>query len=151
MISTQELSSLLATLYAAPLEPEKWQVFLDHLCALTNISSGYLVASHPTEGNTILAGGGLNFDPEIFHLYNEHYGANDPYRAPLVANLRVGLIQGEDLVSHASLVESELYNEVLSRYDMEYMHMLSCNCNNDQAEVLSLWPMCRRPSGSARK
>jgi hypothetical protein len=83
MTSTKELSTLLATLYAAPLEPEKWQVFLDHLCALTNISSGYLVGSHPTEGNLVLAGGGLNFDPEVFNLYNEHYGANDPYREPL--------------------------------------------------------------------
>lgn len=29
MISTGELSERLATLYAAPLEPEKWQVFFD--------------------------------------------------------------------------------------------------------------------------
>src|ERR1700734_1945266 len=139
MISTEELSSLLATLYAAPLEPTKWHAFLEHLCSLTNIDSGYLVGSHPTEGNVCLAGGGLNFDPEVFRLYNEHYGANDPYRDPLMSNPRIGLIQGEDLVSHSTLLESELYNEVLSRYDLEYMNMLSCNCRNGQAELLSLW------------
>jgi DNA-binding CsgD family transcriptional regulator len=139
MISTEELSSLLATLYAAPLEPTKWQSFLEHLCSLTNIDSGYLVGSHPTEGNLVLAGGGLNFDPEVFRLYNEHYGANDPYRDPLMSNPRIGLIQGEDLVTHSTLLESELYNEVLSRYDLEYMNMLSCNCSNGQAELLSLW------------
>ena len=139
MISTKELSALLATLYAAPLEPGKWQVFLDQLCALTDISSGYLVGSHPNQGNLVLAGGGLNFDPEVFSLYNEHYGANDPYRAPLIANPRVGLIQGEDLVPHTTLLESELYNEVLSRYDLEYMNILSCNCSSDSAELLSLW------------
>ena len=139
MISTKELSALLATLYDAPLEPEKWQIFFDRLCALTNISSGYLIGSHPTEGNLCLAGGGLNFDPEVFRLYNGHYGSNDPYRAPLLANPRIGLIQGEDLVSHATLLDSELYNEVLSRYDLEYMNMLSCNCSNEQAELLSLW------------
>lgn len=139
MISTEELSSLLATLYAAPLEPTKWQSFLEHLCSLTNIDSGYLVGSHPTEGNLVLAGGGLNFDPEVFRLYNEHYGANDPYRDPLMSNPRIGLIQGEDLVSHSTLLESELYNEVLSRYDLEYMNILSCNCSNGQAELLSLW------------
>jgi hypothetical protein len=88
MTPTKELSALLATLYAAPLEPEKWQAFFDHLCALTSISSGYLIASHPDEGNLCLAGGGLNFDPEVFRLYNEHYGANDPYRAPLMENPR---------------------------------------------------------------
>jgi DNA-binding CsgD family transcriptional regulator len=139
MTPTKELSALLATLYAAPLEPEKWQAFFDHLCALTSISSGYLIASHPDEGNLCLAGGGLNFDPEVFRLYNEHYGANDPYRAPLMENPRVGLIQGEDLVTHATLRESELYNEVLSRFDLEHMNILSCNCSMDQAELLSLW------------
>jgi DNA-binding CsgD family transcriptional regulator len=139
MVSNEQLSELLATLYAAPLEPEKWQVFFDRLCDLTNISCGYLVASNPNEGNLVLAGGGLNFDPEVFHLYNEHYGANDPYREPLLSNPRIGLIQGEELVSHAELVKSELYNEVLSRYDLEYMSMLSCNCSSDRAELLSLW------------
>jgi len=137
MISTEELSELLATLYAAPLEPEKWQAFFDRLCALTNISCGYLVASDPN-GNLVLACGGLNFDPEVFH-HNKHYGANDPYRAPLISNPRVGLIQGEELVSHAALLRSELYNEVLSRYDLEYMSILSCNCSTDRAELLSLW------------
>ncbi len=139
MTSTKELSSLLETLYAAPLEPQKWQSFLDQLSTMTDISSGYLVASHPTEGNRILAGGGLNFDPEIFHLYNEHYGANDPYRAPLIAKQKVGLIPGEELVDHATLVKSELYNEVLSRFDLEYMNMLSCYCSDVHADVLSLW------------
>lgn len=139
MIASKDLSSLLANLYRAPLEPEMWQVFFHQLCALTRISSGYLIASHPTKGNTLLAGGGLNFDPEVFHLYNEHYGANDPYRAPLIANPKVGLITGEELVDHSTLVKSELYNEVLSRYDLEYMNMLSCNCSQDQADLLSLW------------
>jgi DNA-binding CsgD family transcriptional regulator len=139
VISTKELSALLATLYAAPLEPGNWQVFLDQLCSLTDISSGYLVGSHPSQGNLVLAGGGLNFDPEVFRLYNEHYGASDPYRDPLLANPRVGLIQGEDLVPHTALLESELYNEVLSRYDLEYMNMLSCKCTTDSAELLSLW------------
>ena len=139
MTSAHDLSVLLAALYAAPLEPEQWQVFLDHLCSLTSIDSSYLVGSHPTEGNLVLAGGGLNFDPEVFHLYNEHYGANDPYRAPLIANPRVGLIQGDELVNQETLLDSELYNEVMSRYDLRYMNMLSCNCSRDQAELLSLW------------
>jgi DNA-binding CsgD family transcriptional regulator len=139
MISTKELSELLAILYAAPLEPQKWQAFLDHLSSLTNISSGYLVGTHPVDGNTVLAGGGLNFDPEVFELYNEHFGANDPYRAPLVAKPRVGLIHGEELVSHAALLRSELYNEVLSRYDLEHMNLLCCSYKDGEADLLSLW------------
>jgi DNA-binding CsgD family transcriptional regulator len=139
MVSTNGLSSLLATLYAAPLEPEMWQRFLEQVCDAAKISCGYIVASHATEGNTLLAGGGLNFDPAVLHLYNEHYGANDPYRAPMITKPRVGLIAGEELVDHAALVRSELYNEVLSRYDMEYMNMLSCRCDHEAVDALSLW------------
>jgi DNA-binding CsgD family transcriptional regulator/PAS domain-containing protein len=139
MISNEELSSLLTALYAAPLEPEMWQVFFGRLCDLTQISCGYLIGSYPDEGNRVLAGGGTSFDSEVFRLYNEHYGASDPYRAPLLANPRIGLISGEELVDHASLVASELYNEVLSRYDLEYMNMLSCTYSEGNAELLSLW------------
>ena len=106
---------------------------------MAKISCGYLVASHPMEGNTLLAGGGLNFDPEVLRLYNEHYGANDPYRAPMITKPRVGLITGEELVDRTTLVRSELYNEVLSRYDMEYMNMLSCRCDHQAVDALSLW------------
>jgi hypothetical protein len=49
MISTEELSELLVTLYAAPLQPEKWQAFFDHLSRLANISSGYLITTHGSE------------------------------------------------------------------------------------------------------
>ena len=146
MILAKELSNLLACLYAAPLEPQKWQSFLDLLCSHTDISSGYLVGSYAAEGNAVLAGGGLNFDPEIFELYNIRYGAKDPYRAPLIAHPRVGLIDGEELLSHDTLLGSELYNELLSRYDLEHMSMLSCSCKDGDMEVLSLW----RSSSSGR-
>jgi DNA-binding CsgD family transcriptional regulator len=75
----------------------------------------------------------------VLHLYNEHYGANDPYRVPLITKPRVGLIAGEELVDHATLVKSKLYNELLSRYDLEYMNMLSCNCDREGIDALSLW------------
>ena len=86
MISVEELSSLLATLYAAPLEPDKWQLFLDRLCALTDTASSYIVAVRPEQGNVALSQmEGSIFDPETLHLYNEHYGASDPYAGPTMA------------------------------------------------------------------
>jgi len=109
MILVKELSSLLETLYAAPLEPEQWQVFLERLCAFTNTASGCMVSVGADE-NTILAGAGFNFNPEILHLYSQHYGAIDPYTAPVKLIPRVGIIQAEALVSRTSLVRSELYN-----------------------------------------
>jgi DNA-binding CsgD family transcriptional regulator len=142
MTSAQELSLLLASLYAAPLEPEKWQVFLNHVCALTNTSSGYMVSILPDVGNATLAGGGLNFDPESLRLYNEHYGANDPYAEPMVTNPRIGVIQAEELVSRPDLFRTELYNEVLYKFDLEHMTLLSCG----RAEDGGLFPMWRSRS-----
>lgn len=141
MASIKELSALLAALYAAPLEPEMWQVFLDRLCAVTNTASSYMVTIDPEQGNVTLAGGGLNFNPETLRLYNEHYGANDPYAAPAMAKPRVGVIQAEELVSRPDLFRSELYNEVLHPYDLEHMVLLSCGC----AEEAGLFPFWRSP------
>ena len=142
MASIKELSSLLASLYAAPLESEMWQVFLDRLCALTNTASAYMVAVDPEKGNVTLAGGGLAFNPETLHLYNQHYGANDPYAAPAMANPRVGIIQAEELVSRTDLFRSELYNEVLHPYDLEHMVLMSCG----RADEAGLFPLWRSPN-----
>ena len=138
MISTEELSELLATLYSAPLEPQKWQSFLDRLCCLTNTASSYMLGVHPEYGNVTLAGGGLDFNPETMRLYNEHYGASDPYAAPALAKPRVGIVQAEELVSRANLHRSELYNEVLHPYHLEYMILLSCG-NLKEFGVFPLW------------
>lgn len=138
MISTKDLSALLATLYAAPLEPENWQVFFDHLCALTNTASGYMVSVRP-RGNELLAGGGLNFEPEILSLYNEHYAAGDPYTEPATANRTGGIISGEALVRRYDLLRSELYNDLLRRYDLEHMTLLSCGWSVEGGDMFPLW------------
>jgi hypothetical protein len=43
MISADELSQLVALLYAAPLEPEKWQVFFNQLACHLRVSTGILI------------------------------------------------------------------------------------------------------------
>jgi DNA-binding CsgD family transcriptional regulator len=138
MISTVELSELLVDLYATPLQPKRWQMFFDRLCMLTNIASGIMVSIRP-ESNLILAGGGLNFDPEIVRLYNEHYGANDPYTEPTMRNNRVGVIQGDELVSHPDLLKTELYNDVLVRYDLAHMTLMSCESSTEAVSKFPLW------------
>ena len=141
MISTKDLPELLAILYAAPLEPQKWQTFLDRLCVLTNVASSYMIAADPEEGNVTLAGAGLNFNAETLRLYNEYYGADDPYAAPAMADPRVGIIHAEELVSRPDLYRSELYNDVLRPHDLEHMALLSCG----RAEEAGLFPFWRSP------
>jgi DNA-binding CsgD family transcriptional regulator len=139
MISTEELSELLATLYAAPLQPEKWQAFFDHLSRLTNISSGYLITTHGSESQEVLAGGGFSFNPEALRLYNEYYGAMDPFWAPVLRNPRVAVVRGVELVRQDQLRKSEMYNDLLCKYDMESMTLLSCSSSAEQTNSLPVW------------
>ncbi len=133
------LRDLLPILYAAPVEPAKWRAFLHRLCQLTEISSGFLVASRPASGNACLAGAGAEHDPAAIELYNRRYGEHDPFRAAFLKRGKVGVIDGEELVSRAELVKTELWNEVLSPYGLHHVTMLCGNCDATGIETLSLW------------
>jgi len=137
MISTVELSDLLADLYAAPLEPDRWQAFFDRLCTLTNVASGFMVTVSSGKGNLVLAGGGSNYCSEILRQYNEHYGANDPYTEPSMRSRGAGVLQGDALVSRSNLLKSELYNGLLVQYDLGHMTLMSCDRNSQT--FLPLW------------
>jgi hypothetical protein len=96
----------------------------------------------------VVAGGGANFDPSVFQLYADH-GTDDPYKAPTIKERRIGLISGEEFVSHKELVKTELYNEVLRRFGLEHVSLLSCTSREDKIEVISLWrDRTRGPIGS---
>jgi DNA-binding CsgD family transcriptional regulator len=139
IISTVELSELLATLYAAPLQPDKWQVFFDHLSRLTKISCGYLITGSESQGEEILAGGGFSFNPEVLRLYKEHYGQIDPFWSPFLRKPRVAVIRGVELVSHDQLLKTEFYSDLLTKYEMESMTLLSCSSALEQTYVMPVW------------
>jgi DNA-binding CsgD family transcriptional regulator len=139
MIANAELSDLLTDLYAAPLEPRKWQSFLDRVCSLTNNQNGYLGGSYTEEGNFILAGGGLNFDPEILKLYNEHYASIDPYPPVLLERGGVGFIPGQKLIPKTDLVRTSFYNDLLLPFGLDHMNLLCCNRAGTDFEAISLW------------
>jgi DNA-binding CsgD family transcriptional regulator/PAS domain-containing protein len=139
MISTQEISELLATLYAAPLEPEKWQVLFDHLSRLTKISTGILMTCGEDSSPSILAAGGFAWNPEMGHAYNEHYAELDPFRAPSLHDRRVAVIRGEELVTRDRLLKTEFYNDLLSKNEMESMTMLSFNSTKHAGDFMPVW------------
>lgn len=135
----EAVRDLLPILYAAPVEPSKWQEFLDLLTGLTEIPIGYLISSTPEAVNLCLAGEGANYDPETAALYNDRYGADDPFRAGFLAQPRVGLIDGEDLVRRPDLVKTEIWSELLSPRGLHHVTMLCGSCDASRISVLSLW------------
>jgi DNA-binding CsgD family transcriptional regulator len=139
MTSTEDLSELLTLLYSAPLEPGKWQLFLDRLSHLTKFSSGCLIVGGANQGNEILAGGGLAFNPETARLYNEYYAQVDPFTVPALRNPRAAVIRGEELVSQRLLLKTELYNDLLRGDNLESMTLLSCNTEVERLDAMPLW------------
>lgn len=133
------LRLLLPVLYATPLDSSNWQIFLDRLSQMTEISSGYLISSDLHSGNLCLAAGGPNYDPAPMALYNEQYGTNDPFRQGFLMKPRTGLIDGDELVAKNDLMRTEIWNELLSPYDLHHVTMLCGRCEDTSIETLSLW------------
>jgi DNA-binding CsgD family transcriptional regulator/PAS domain-containing protein len=140
MISTEDLSELLAALYAAPLQPGNWQVFFDRLSGLMKISVGsFFVPTDDGRTYTLLAGGGFAFDPELFRMYNEYYAPSDPFVPPVLANPRLAVIRGEELVSHDQLSKTGFYNDLLRGNEMESATILTCVSGAGSTDAMSMW------------
>jgi DNA-binding CsgD family transcriptional regulator len=139
MISTEDLSQLLAILYAAPLQPEKWQTFFDHLSRLTNISSGYFLSGSQSQGYEVLAGGGFAWNQDAMQIMNERYARADPFAIPFFRNPRNAIIPGEELVPKHQLLKTEFYNDFLINNEMETVTMMSCTSTPEQVDVMPVW------------
>ena len=138
MISAEELSALLGTLYSAPLEPEKWQEFFNLLCGLTRSHSGVFIESRYGI-HKVLASGGTDLNPEPLQLYNVHYAPQDPYSIPCLQRQQVGVFTDAELVPRDKLVRTEFYNDLLRRFDMEHLTVVPCRLPVGGADVISLW------------
>lgn len=138
------LRNLLPILYAAPAEPAKWQTFLDRLCQLTEIPSGYLVSGRSESGNACLAERGAEYDPAAIEIYNHQYGENDPFHAGSLVRREVGTIDCEAPVDSTDLVKTEKWNELPSPHGLHQVTMLCGKCTLTGIDTLSLWRNARQ-------
>ena len=142
MLSTEKLSELLASLYAAPLEEGNWQVFLDGLCEEIQAVHGFFVVSSAQQGSErILAQGGIDFNLEAQLLYNSHYGSLDPHREPLFRNPRLGPILSEELVRPEVFVRTEFYNDHVIPRGLKHGHgmIVPAVLTSNRVELFALW------------
>lgn len=151
MISAKQLSSLLAALYAAPMEDTNWQVFLNALCGQIQAQQGLFLATNVKDGAAeILAQGGMAYNPEMQRLYNEYYGQIDPYRVAFQRNPRVGPIAGEELVAPAEVEKTEFYNDLVVPTGARHAMVLPAVLTRTAAEAISVWRSPRqRPFGES--
>lgn len=134
------ISELLAKLYAAPLEDANWQEFLTLLCESTETQIGYLVCHEKVVNITrLLAGGGVNFDPESLRVYNAHFTHCDPYTGPYNRNPRIGVIGGDELVPREQLQRTEFFNDMMANFGLNSSTLVPFVSNTSHIGCVTLW------------
>ena len=140
MVTARKLSGLLASLHAAPLEEENWQVFFDGLCEELLAVHGLFIAAGLKQGTAqILAQGGRQFNAEMQRQYNEYYWRIDPYWSAFKRRPRVGAIVGEELVTRQEAERTEFFNDLAVPTGVHHAMVLPAVVTPQGAEAISIW------------
>lgn len=120
MPSADVVSSLIALIYDATLEPARWPIFLHAFANAVGGTSTQLLF-HDARGNAGAIGASVHLDAEAQRLYDQHFVAMDPWlqnakhRGVLVPG-RVHI--GEELIPRANLVATAYYNDFARRFQL---------------------------------
>ena len=113
------LLGLIQQLYAAPGTAGGWQTFLESLrCALDGSAASFIshrLNSH--QGNITV---NAHADPGALRLYNEHWGAADPwaYSPKLERVSGQAVVVGDELLPHRDVQRTAYYQDFARRYDI---------------------------------
>lgn len=119
MPSQKRLSELIHAIYAAAENQDRWQPFLELLAGELGCGTTILIAvGDDAAGPNISVA--ARTDPELIRLYNESWGAHDPWLSSGHESLtREGaVIVSQDVVADRDLVRSSFYNDFMRRFDM---------------------------------
>ena len=117
------LLQLIGSLYDAAADPTHWEPFLQQLAHHSGAHSAdiLMVQAAENKGNgSYSVASKWQVDPEAICLYHQHYWALDIWanRGRLQAAAQV--LTSESLCTRQEYAASEIYNDLLSRYDIEY-------------------------------
>jgi DNA-binding CsgD family transcriptional regulator len=140
MISISDFSGLLHLLYSAPLEPDKWNTFLDRLCELTRSTSGVMICADSRLGSSVRSQGGKKaWSREELEMYSTRFGTKDPYRLPMLRKRVLGLQNCEDLVPTPTLMNNEMYQQLIAPAGLRYPSLMLLSCELQRLETISFW------------
>ena len=110
---------ILTTLYAAPMQPELWSVFLEELAAMIGVTKAALIAHDAAEGNHKILAALSDDMKESMHLYEDYYWQFDEWTLQFPKREVEGRIfLGEEIWPEESLRKSTFYNEFLKKVDI---------------------------------
>jgi DNA-binding CsgD family transcriptional regulator len=139
MISIEAFSELLAVLYSAPLQPERWELFLDLLCEHTQSRSSFLICADSRQSLSVQAQGGVHQSPAAVAEYAAIGAARDPFMLPLIRSRKLGVMDCEELLPRATLEASDMYRHVHHPRGYRYPGLVALTCTLRRLEVLSFW------------
>jgi DNA-binding CsgD family transcriptional regulator/PAS domain-containing protein len=134
---------LLATLYAAPMKPELWNVFMAETARLSGVSKGALIAHDLDDKHHSISAGFGDKVSESRELYESCYCQFDEWtsRFPRFA-LALGtgrVLRGEEIWPDELLRRSIFYNEFLKRFDTCQMAVIAIGSSGKRFEALSIY------------
>ena len=139
MISVESFSELLAVLYSAPLQPERWERFLNLLCDHTMSRSSFLLCADSRAGLSIRSQGGLPFPETSLNAYAARYAKTDPFLLPLVRSGRTGVIDCEELLPREELMQSDQYRYLNEPSGVRYPALVALTLTVRRFEAISFW------------
>jgi DNA-binding CsgD family transcriptional regulator len=138
MISLEDFSQLLKVLYATPLQPEKWNTFLDLLTEQTGSAGAYLLVADRRQGLSIRMQGGLTLDEEVVRKYAEIAPA-DPYRLEAIRQGQLGVLDMDALVPKETLEATDMHQLLLKPSNLRHPVSMVLSCSLARLEAISLW------------
>ncbi len=150
MASAAALSSLIALIYDAALNPERWPDVLRAFADATAATCAALL-HHDVRDPRGTVASSHQLDPEAERRYAEHFGSIDPWvsSASHRGLLLPGVVHiGEELVSRQDLARTEYYNDLARPFGIT--RVLSSVIRRDAAATASisvLRPDAQEPFG----
>jgi DNA-binding CsgD family transcriptional regulator len=115
-LSTESLSRLLTTLYAAPLGSDQWAAFLVSLMRLLNLPA-VAIHHHDFGSQEYQFNVSAGMDPGALSLYAQHFGKLDPYWPEFLKTPEDKIAFGESLCPTRKLLRTEFYGDFLSKHE----------------------------------
>jgi DNA-binding CsgD family transcriptional regulator/PAS domain-containing protein len=106
------------TVYGAAGDPDAWLRCLERLRDAISGSSAHFVSVTPAQQRSVALS--TLGDPEAFRVYNEHWGARDPWgRSPEVRAITAPtVVLGDELVPHSAFTRTDFYDGFGRQYDI---------------------------------
>lgn len=117
--SKQELSQILANLYDAAADPNLWTPFLENLAHSTGAHSALLLM-HNSGQDVYTISRSWGVDPLAARTYEDYYYSVDVWAQRGLSRPAGTVCDSEELCTRAEIKASEIYNDFMVRFGIEY-------------------------------